>query len=100
MVFSTTTILAVVSSAWVMQTITAAVTSMSKPKQDDGCYSYWYRFLHALVSALTKEKVTTVPPSGFVDTQTVNTVTTPTTQTQISTSKTTTALEQSVNPLG
>jgi hypothetical protein len=56
MIFSTTTVLAVVSSAYATQSVTAAVTSMSKPTSDYGVYAYWYRFLHSLVSAFQKDK--------------------------------------------
>lgn len=92
MVISTTTILAVVSSVTFTQTVTSAVTAMSKPKREDGIYAYWFRFLHSMMSVLKTDKGGNIPPPGYVDQTSVNTVTTPTTQTETATSTTTTAI--------
>jgi len=62
------TVLAVVGSVQFTQTVTAAVTSMSKPEKDTGVYAYWFRFLHALMSVLKNDKT---PPPLTGDEQTL-----------------------------
>jgi hypothetical protein len=82
----------VLMAGLVLQTLTAAVTSMNKPRKDYGAYLFWYRFCRQMMNIADEqfEKRFHMPMPRIVDESATQTVTTPTTQIETAVSKTTT----------
>jgi hypothetical protein len=85
--------------AWLLQTISAAVSAMNKPKKDYGAYLYMYRFLHQMTNSLDSwfESKFNVAMPRVVDETAVQKITTPSTTTEIAVTKTT--KEVPTNPI-
>lgn len=65
---------------YILQTATAAIGSMSKPKRDTGAYAYWYRFLRkfsSLADDAYEQKFGGHLPRVVDETATTHSVTTP-----------------------
>jgi hypothetical protein len=74
-----------------LQTLTALVGSMSKPKREDGFYAYWYRFFHVWTNMIDAyfEKKYDMPMPRVVDESLNQRIATPDSVTEIAVTKTT-----------
>lgn len=81
----------VMMGAWGLQTLSAAVSAMPKPKRE-GVYSFFYIFLHQITNSLDAafEKKFGIVMPRVVDESAKQTVTTPESKIETAVSKTTT----------
>lgn len=81
----------VLAGMWILQTISAAVSAMPRPKTE-GWYSWFYKFSHQLTNNLDQwfEQKYGMAMPHVVDETAIQTVTTPITKTETAVSKTTT----------
>jgi hypothetical protein len=76
----------------ILQALSAAVSSMSKPKKEDGIYAFWYRFLHLEINNVSSyfEHKYNIAMPRVVDETALQTVTTPESKIETAVTKTTT----------